>query len=434
MHVSRLLQHVARGEEAAVAAMLAANPVVGLATVSAFTDPAGRCFEGGISGWQYALWSLDLHLWRVMLRAFEGLGGETLARARAQLLTVSAAVLPWQREHGRVFDFAPILRAYEMYDRWEGVWGSARRFRHWSTVIGRAQRRAPAHVLQEFCRRDRPLAPPPDFSAPEPLHPAATAAADALPAEEATGERAGEQARGGSPPQPQPPPPSVTPAAGFDCRYERRVTPLPPAAAATPPEGAATGSGRTAAPSRPEPADSPAADASLELETRRVSLPRERLDWLLTEQHDGGGLGETFALIRGHGDLELVTPSSWRAQVAIAGTHDAVALRSLAAARTAQFEHLVSFHSPDAVRMRGERLGAGGALGLRVGGGCHGRGDVEATDGGRRTKFVMHTPRKTGIAASSPKDAGGGGSGGVGAGGCGGGKEELRPPVMQSHS
>jgi len=376
--------------------MLAANPAVGLATISSFTDPAGRRFVGGISGLQYALWSLDLHLWSAMLRVFEAMGGETLARARAQILTVSASVLPWQREHGRVFDFAPILRAYERYDEGKEVWDSARRFKHWATVIGKAQRRAPAHVLQEFCRRDRPLAPPPDFSATD-------------LGDKQFEDEAGEQERGGSPPPP--PPPSVTPSRDFDCRYERRAASLPQVAATVAaPDDVATGSSPSSSFVPPLP------DLGhLELATRRVSLPRERLDWLLTEQHEGGGLGGTWALIRGHGDLRIVTPSSWRAQIAIAGTSDAAALRALAAARTAQLEQLVSSYRPNSlslslslpetVRMGGEGMGAGHIRGPGAEGG--GQGDAGDKNGVRLANFVMHTPRKrvsatTGTSAHAP--------------------------------
>ena len=395
-----------------MAVMLAANPAVGLATISSFTDPAGRRFVGGISGLQYALWSLDLHLWSAMLRVFEATGGETLARARAQVLTVSASVLPWQREHGRVFDFAPILRAYERYDEGKQVWKGARRFKHWATVIGMAQRRAPAHVLQEFCRRDRPLAPPPDFSATDPgdsLHLATTT----QPVCSQLHDAAGKKARAGSPPPP--PPPSVTPSRDFDCRYERRAASLPQAAATdSAHDDVAAGSSASSSFAPPLP------DLGhLEVAARRVSLPRERLDWLLTEQHEGGGLGGTWALIRGHGDLTIVTPSSWRAQIAIAGTSDAVALRALAAARTAQFEQLVStcrpnslslsLSLPETVRMGGEGVGKGwgrggegmGAGRIRGPGAEEGRqGGLRNKDGGRLVNFVMHTPRKRGSATN----------------------------------
>lgn len=353
------LLHVARGEEAKVAAELAANPELGIATTSSFTDPAGRCFEGSISGWQYALWSLDANLCRTMLQSFEDVGGDLVARARAQCLCVSAAVLPWQREHGRIFDFCPLLRAYQEYDQRQGAWDNARRIKHWCTVIGAAQRNAPSHVLQEFCRDDRPLIPPPDFTVLDPLHPDAV---DALYVEGMSRGPLNTCAECRLRTPPPPPPPSVTPAREFDGRYERRPQIFLPGTLER--------------------------DCEAICNTRNTW--REGLDLLLEGQCDCSRLDGTWAIVRGSGMPMLVRPSCWRIPLAVAGTSDAVAVQALAAARSMQFEQLVlacedhrpKFHS--AVRAKvdngaREEIEAGGRMWSEMRAVCN---------------FVMHSPRR----------------------------------------
>jgi hypothetical protein len=355
--IAALLRLVARGEEAQVVAELAERPELGVATTACFTDPAGRRFEGSVSGWQYALWSLDVQLCWAMLLAFEAAGGETEARARAQCLCVSVGVLPWQREHGRIFDFAPLLAAYDDYDRGQGAWDNAHRIRHWCTVIGAEQRRAPAHVLQEFCRTDRPLVPPPDFTVLQSDHAALGEGGPAV-----------DTPLPPPLPPPPPPPPSVTPSAEFDGRYERRVCPLVVMARPHPALGSMPGATFPAPPLRRPPSFSPCSATTLQEGgttrhstattdsvvaserrfTRQYQLGSTRdtwrsgLAWALDSRDDGGRLGHTCAIIRGSGRVAKISASSWRAQVAIAGTADAVALRVLAAARAEQFEQLVA--------------------------------------------------------------------------------------------
>ena len=116
------------------------------------TDLAGREFKG-ITAFQYALWAMDWHMW-TMIKKY--LPREAQAE---QLQTLEAK----GTAHGKHFSLQPLTGALQTYvDNAEKVWKYNQRAEdHWCKVVGGAQKGLPAHVVNEYCRGDRPFEPCP---------------------------------------------------------------------------------------------------------------------------------------------------------------------------------------------------------------------------------------------------------------------------------
>ncbi|MCE3238488.1 MAG: hypothetical protein K0R24_1469, partial [Gammaproteobacteria bacterium] len=155
-NVSAFLRLVAEGEQDKAEAMLKANPHLGVATGSV-TDLSKRTFQN-ITALQYALWALDWNMWLMLLKY--------IPREEAQLQAM--ALDENGTEHGKHFDFSPLLNAYQTYEQNYSAWYKANNWEameiHWCKQVGGAQLLLPAHAINEYCRPDRAFYPVPNFN------------------------------------------------------------------------------------------------------------------------------------------------------------------------------------------------------------------------------------------------------------------------------
>ncbi|KAJ1536347.1 hypothetical protein HK405_015268, partial [Cladochytrium tenue] len=175
--VAALLAHVAAGEQpeaeallTAVAGSASAGPQDGSAAAAlvvalgSVTDPAGRAFVG-ISALQYAVWALDWHMWRMLLR--HAAPARDAVRDNLAVFTVAEEARPdWMRLHGRHANWDDLIAALDsLADLWD-VRNMAAADVKWKAAVGPAQARLPAHVVNEYCHPRRPLDPCPtaDFT------------------------------------------------------------------------------------------------------------------------------------------------------------------------------------------------------------------------------------------------------------------------------
>ncbi len=155
--VSAFLKLVTEGEQDQAEALLQKTPALALAP-SDVTDLSERSFKG-ITGFQYAVWALDWHMW-TMIRKY--LPKETTAEQVKEMQKGS-----WVQQHG--VSAAPLLQNLEKALRTcVDLWGQEKwkeGATTWNKQVGGAQRLLPVHVVNEYCRADRPFEPCPDFTA-----------------------------------------------------------------------------------------------------------------------------------------------------------------------------------------------------------------------------------------------------------------------------
>ena len=151
----KLLQHVAFGEQEEAEAMLKVHPELLLKKANV-TDYSGRTFKN-ITAFQYALWALDRHMWK-MIREY--LPNDA---AREQLEEHESKDTEYTKEHGVHYNFNELIDALNAYIDNYNHWTPDQSEHQWSKIIGSAQRKAPAHIAHEYCREDRGFDPTPDF-------------------------------------------------------------------------------------------------------------------------------------------------------------------------------------------------------------------------------------------------------------------------------
>ena len=122
------------------------------------TDHANRNFTN-ITGFQYAVWALDWHMWKMILKYLP----KDVATAQAQTIETG----PWVRQHGVVVSWDVLLRELHTYIDNYKRWGTTQYHPQWTRVIGGAQKLLPIHVLQEYCHPDRSFDPTPSFKEQE---------------------------------------------------------------------------------------------------------------------------------------------------------------------------------------------------------------------------------------------------------------------------
>jgi serine/threonine protein kinase len=149
--LEQLLQWVAEGEQDKAEELIKKDKHL-LLHAGTVKDLSGREFKG-ITAFQYALWALDYHMW-TMIKKY--LPREAQVEQLQALESKGTA-------HGKHFSLKELTDALQVYvDNAEKVWKyDQRAVDHWCKVVGGAQTRLPAHVVNEYCRSDRPFEPCP---------------------------------------------------------------------------------------------------------------------------------------------------------------------------------------------------------------------------------------------------------------------------------
>jgi len=159
---TEFLIHVVRGEQRQAEKMLKKERHLALAS-GTVTDHADRTFYN-ITGFQYAVWALDWHMWSMIQKYLP----EEAAQFQAQGFTTG----PWVEQQGVQANWQNLLDAYEYYlvnysklynaSKWTELHNI------WLIQIGGGQRKLPMHVFHEYCHPDRSFDPVPDFKGPLP--------------------------------------------------------------------------------------------------------------------------------------------------------------------------------------------------------------------------------------------------------------------------
>ncbi|WP_051555227.1 hypothetical protein [Legionella fairfieldensis] len=139
-----------------------------------FTDYSGRTFY--CSAYEYAYWAKDTHMCRMLESHMDE---ETKAAMAARIdemeridettgQPVGLVYSQGGQEHRSAhFDFTPLKEAYQRYVDGHDTWYAASNWKAMDAAwldVGKAQRNVPAHVAQEYCRKDRSFDPKPEFN------------------------------------------------------------------------------------------------------------------------------------------------------------------------------------------------------------------------------------------------------------------------------
>jgi len=166
--VNTLLLYVAKGKQDEAEKGLTKRPELLLETGSV-TDYSGRIFKS-ITAYEYAYWAKDRHMCR-MLEAH--MNDVTKADMLERVHVIEEDGLTYEQDghkfkNSRHFDMTPLqtalqryIDAYDAYDK-SDVAGTAVQAA-WRQ-LGLAQRDLPVHVINEYCRPDRPFNPLPEFN------------------------------------------------------------------------------------------------------------------------------------------------------------------------------------------------------------------------------------------------------------------------------
>ncbi|WP_419418536.1 F-box protein [Legionella sp. D16C41] len=171
--LQKFIHHVARGEHEAVKAMLEKDIHL-LVKRDIVTDYSGRTFES-ISGFEYALWALDKHMWTMMLDCLpkNEKGQQVLVQLLAQYNKVDSDGVTYRLKENKIteqhFDFEKtLIKALQTQvdsinalgaKNWDAI------DKQWREGVGGAQKLLPMHVVDEYCSNE-PFYPVPTFTSP----------------------------------------------------------------------------------------------------------------------------------------------------------------------------------------------------------------------------------------------------------------------------
>ena len=147
--LGQLLQFVVEGEQDKAEALIRENKNL-LLHAGTVTDLSNREFKQ-ITAFQYALWALDWHMWRMIQKY---LPREAQAKQLQMLETQGT-------EHDKHFSLRGLIDTLQMYVDKFYSWDSSQRDNYWIKVVGGEQKQLPVHVVNEYCRGDRAFEPCP---------------------------------------------------------------------------------------------------------------------------------------------------------------------------------------------------------------------------------------------------------------------------------
>jgi hypothetical protein len=153
VNVAEFLRFVAEGEQDKAEAMLKTNKDLALVAGNV-TDHAKRIFRN-ITGFQYAVWALDWHMWKMIRKYLP----DEVAQEQAKGFGIGA----WVKEYGEYASWKKLLDAQQTLKNNWNEWDWKKIDEHWMK-IGELQLMLPMHVLQEYNQPNRPFDPCPKFN------------------------------------------------------------------------------------------------------------------------------------------------------------------------------------------------------------------------------------------------------------------------------
>ena len=147
--IEQFLEHITFGRQDEAEIMLQNNKQLAV-TPANVIDCAKRRFTQ-ITGFQYALWALDWHMW-TMLQKYIPKG---LQQQQLQAMAQGS----WVKDHGDHVTWRSLIDALKNYRAGYNLL----KVGAWYRTVGGAQLSLPAHVIQEYQRSDRSFEPCPLF-------------------------------------------------------------------------------------------------------------------------------------------------------------------------------------------------------------------------------------------------------------------------------
>jgi hypothetical protein len=153
------LNQVVAGQQDEAISLLKQHPELALGA-GTVTDHANRTFHN-ITGFQYAIWALDWHMWR-MIKKY-------LSPEEANLQAEGFAMGSWVKEHGEHVTWKRLIENYHtLIANWDSWYKSSNHSykkvnQYWVEEIGGAQLLLPIHVIQEYCQPNRLFEPALNF-------------------------------------------------------------------------------------------------------------------------------------------------------------------------------------------------------------------------------------------------------------------------------
>lgn len=166
--VAKFLRHVGFGEQNEAEDMLKINKSLATA-YGDLTDCADKNFKK-ITGFQYAVLSLDYHMW-TMIKKY--LTKEDICNQLKEVIRV--AMLHEQKgwtmlseinieSDWQPISWFPLINALETYVKHYDSWNGEQCSNYWCQQIGYAQLILPAHVISEYSYPSRPFYPSPNWN------------------------------------------------------------------------------------------------------------------------------------------------------------------------------------------------------------------------------------------------------------------------------
>lgn len=140
--IADLLELSVKGKQKQAAALIDIKPSLLLET-STIIDYSDRTFTN--TALQCAAWARDGYMCEMLLNGFEKLP-DGLDHARAQLEKFKQNSTP----HGNFYDFSTLINPIQTYIDNCNEWNESQCKEHWRKVVGKAQRNAPAHVVNWY--------------------------------------------------------------------------------------------------------------------------------------------------------------------------------------------------------------------------------------------------------------------------------------------
>lgn len=144
--VRQLLSLVAQGDQTAAEELITSESGL-LLESNDVTDLSGRKFEG-ITAFQYAVWALDWHMWKMMRKYL----AEDEARVQINRFETGS----WVAAHGRTAEkfIQNLVDSLKQLIDNSSNWSWEQFKSYWVKEVGGNQKLLPAHVINEYCRPD----------------------------------------------------------------------------------------------------------------------------------------------------------------------------------------------------------------------------------------------------------------------------------------
>ena len=165
----KFLRHVGFGAQKEAETMLCVKPL--LATLKGnLTDCSDRTFTS-ITAFQYAVWALDFHMWRMIKQHMEYNNQHQLLRAQMEELNDIGTlheqqgwlIKPGKSINWPLISWTPLIKALKKYVKNYDASDSTQCGNHWRQQVGGAQLTLPAHVINEYSHPSRPFYPCPQW-------------------------------------------------------------------------------------------------------------------------------------------------------------------------------------------------------------------------------------------------------------------------------